>query len=762
MAVYLSPGVFVNEIDLTTVVPQVSVSTGALAGVFRWGPVGERFLVDSENTLVRYFGKPTNFNAETFFTAANFLAYTNLMYVVRAANTSGGTPYGSFTVTKGPGADANVSFVGTTTSLVAGMYITQTANAQVLAATGNAVTISSVNSTAFKLNQEALASGSVQLWFAHPETAYSALAIEVDGYVNNLTNQIVRNETDYYSRDTGTWINGTFTPAPGAFDTDVLYVAKYPGAMGNSLKVNVCDAANQYTSNISCGSAVLTYEIGNTISKAIFAGTSNATANAIVESLTIGDEIRAGNASIGYQYLSVASAHTNNESGNTILYIESAEPYRLHTAYTTSTISRYWQWWNTVGEAPGQSDWVLHNGNSAAQDELHIVVSDEGGLFTGTPDTVLEVFKGLSRATDAKNADGSDNYYKNVINQNSGYVWWANDRSQAPSANAQLVASSTTGNPGEYVLKFGADGLDEHNVSLGTLGSGYDYFVSPEDIDIGIVLQGYPAGAGGATWQLANYILQNVVQKRRDCVLCISPDKNIILNQFGNEAVNLVEWKDNIEGSNYGICDSGYKYQYDRYNDLYRWVPLNGDIGGLCARTDHTNDPWWSPAGLNRGIIKNVAKLAYNPRQAHRDVLYPHNINPVITIPGTGTVLYGDKTLQPKPSAFDRINVRRLFIVLEKAIALASKYLLFEFNDTFTQNQFKNMVNPYLRQVQGRRGIYDFLVVCDATNNTPAVVDANQFVGDIYIKPARSINFIQLNFVAVATGVAFSEVVGNW
>ena len=234
------------------------------------------------------------------------------------------------------------------------------------------------------------------------------------------------------------------------------------------------------------------------------------------------------------------------------------------------------------------------------------------------------------------------------------------------------------------------------------------------------------------------------------------------INNFGMEADTLVAWRDAISDSSYAVMDSGYKYQYDRYNDIYRWIPLNGDIAGLCARTDQTNDAWWSPAGFNRGQIKNIIKLAYNPRKAERDILYPNGINPVVAFPGQGTILYGDKTLQAKPSAFDRINVRRLFIVLEKAISRAAKYSLFEFNDSFTRAQFKNLVVPYLRSVQGRRGITDFLVVCDDTNNTPQIIDSNQFVGDIYIKPARSINFIQLNFIAVGTGVQFSEVVGKF
>jgi phage tail sheath protein FI len=318
-------------------------------------------------------------------------------------------------------------------------------------------------------------------------------------------------------------------------------------------------------------------------------------------------------------------------------------------------------------------------------------------------------------------------------------------------------------------MRLGSDGLDESNATLPIIGGALDLFVSPEDVDISLVMQGKPiAGTtvvGGETitnFQLANYIIDNICETRKDCIALISPDKSKVLNNVGNEALSLKNWRGAIRNTSYAVLDSGYKYQYDRYNDVYRWIPLNGDIAGLCVRTDNTNDAWWSPAGFNRGNIKNVIKLAWNPRKAERDVLYSNGINPVVTFPGQGTILFGDKTLQAKPSAFDRINVRRLFIVLEKAISVAAKYSLFEFNDAFTRAQFKNLVTPYLRNIQGRRGITDFLVVCDETNNTPQVIDSNQFVGDIYIKPARSINFIQLNFVAVGTGVQFSEVVGKF
>lgn len=242
----------------------------------------------------------------------------------------------------------------------------------------------------------------------------------------------------------------------------------------------------------------------------------------------------------------------------------------------------------------------------------------------------------------------------------------------------------------------------------------------------------------------------------------VSPDKASVVYNSGNELDSVIAFRNALRSTSYGFLDSGYKYMYDRYNDIYRWVPLNGDMAGLAARTEHTNDAWWSPAGYNRGQVKNIVQLAWNPRRAFRDQLYKNGINPVVTFQTQGTILFGDKTLLAKPSAFDRINVRRLFIVLEKAISEAAKYTLFEFNDEFTRAMFKNLVNPYLRSVKGRRGVTDFLVVCDGTNNTGQIIDSNQFVGDIYIKPARSINFIQLNFIAVPTGIAFQEVVGKW
>ena len=288
------------------------------------------------------------------------------------------------------------------------------------------------------------------------------------------------------------------------------------------------------------------------------------------------------------------------------------------------------------------------------------------------------------------------------------------------------------------------------------LQTAYDLFVNADAVDISLVITG---AAGSVTQQ---YVIDNIANARKDCIAFVSPPSSTVVNNSGSEVDDIRTWNTSLARStSYAVADCGWKYMFDKYNNTYRYVPLNGDIAGTCVYTDAVRDPWFSPAGFNRGNLKNVVKLSWNPTKTERDSLYALGINPVATFPGQGTVLFGDKTLQSKPSAFDRINVRRLFIVLEKAISTAAKFSLFEFNDEFTRNQFVALVTPFLRDIQGRRGIYDYRVVCDTTNNTPQVIDSNQFVGDIYIKPARAINYIQLSFVAVRTGVDFTEIVGR-
>ena len=397
-----------------------------------------------------------------------------------------------------------------------------------------------------------------------------------------------------------------------------------------------------------------------------------------------------------------------------------------------------WEYAAQFDGAPDTSTYAASKG--ASGDEVHVIIVDEDGAFSGTAGTVLEKFPFLSVASDAKASDVGSIYYKNVINAQSKYVWWMDHPTQAADEDLAWGAAASAGvyhTLGAEVDVSLTGGVDAAPAS-GDLNVGYDLFANKELVDVSLLLTGNHAVA------VVQHVIDNVVLARLDCVAFLSPPLAAVQNNVGDEAEDIVTYRNSTldRSTSYAVMDSGWKVQYDKYNDVYVNIPLNADTAGLCARTDQTNDPWWSPAGLNRGGIKNVVKLLYSPNQTDRDTLYKNGINPVVSFPGQGVVLYGDKTLLAKPSAFDRINVRRLFIVLEKAIATAAKFQLFEFNDVFTRAQFKSLVEPFLRDVRGRRGIYDFRVVCDETNNTGEVIDRNEFVEDIYIKPAKSINFI--------------------
>lgn len=418
-----------------------------------------------------------------------------------------------------------------------------------------------------------------------------------------------------------------------------------------------------------------------------------------------------------------------------------------------------WTYKNNFSGVPGTSAYAASKVSPGANDELHLLVLDANGKF-GTANTVLERFSFLSKASDAKNDDGSSNYYIDVINKNSQYIYIINHAldsiGSTDTSTWGLIAEGTNFEQGATVYTAPLSGGVVASPTTGDVSNAYITFANSEEIDASLIMM------GNSSVTSIQSTIQNVAEVRKDCVVFFSPAYADVVDNAGSEEVDIITTRNSISSSSYAVMDSGWKKQFDKYNNRYLWVPLNGDIAGLCARTDFERDAWFSPAGLNRGGIKNVTKLAWNPNKANRDNLYSNGINPVVTMKGEGTVLYGDKTLQTKPSAFDRINVRRLFIVLEKAISRAAKYSMFEFNDEFTRAQFVALVEPYLRDVKGRRGIFDFRVVCDTTNNTPEVIDRNEFIGDIYIKPARSINFIHLNFVAVRTGVAFSEVVGRF
>ena len=572
MTFQVSPGVNVSEVDLTTGIPAVSVSTGAFAGTFNWGPVNKVTQVVSEVDLVKKFGSPDSNSAISVLSCANFLSYSNDLRLVRNSG------------------------------------------------------VNQKNATA------------------------------------NGFGAVINNEDDYF--------NGPYN----SFVTGNPFTARYPGALGNSVKVYV------------------------------WANTAVWTANAA----------------------------------------NSADPL-----YTFA---------NYFDRAPNTSPYVTNvTSGTVTGDELHILIVDSKGLFTGVANTVLEKYQGLSRISDAASPTGSSNYYRDVLYAQSRYAYVTG----IPSANVVGWGTQTLTlptfvpdqNANVSIFTGGADGT----ISDGNTITSFGQFINSENTDISLIF------TGSASNTVQSYVIGSVAEVRKDCVAFCSPPLANTQDVTGPAAsiANYVN-SGSVYRSSYGVFDSGWKYMYDKYNDIYRWIPLNADIAGLCAQTDQLRDPWWSPAGLQRGVIKNTVKLAFNPSKTDRDTLYKAGVNPVISSPGEGTLLFGDKTFLNYSSAFDRINVRRLFIVLEKTISRAARTSLFEFNDTFTRAQFVNLVTPFLRTVKGRRGITDFKVVCDTTNNTGDIIDANQFVGDIYIKPARSINFIQLNFVAVRTGVSFNEVVGQF
>jgi phage tail sheath protein FI len=801
MPFQLSPGVAVVEKDFSAIVPAVSTSRGATVGSYVWGPVLAPVQVTSENELVQIFGKPQDANAQAFFTAANFLSYTNSCLVTRTDGTnarnsvssqsgsvfsinlgSGGTNYTSVPtvtlsapqITGGIQATATITLSG---GSVTGALVTSggsgytsptvTFSAPQLAggitATGT-VTVVSGSITAIVIVNAGSGYTSAPTAFLTPAGNAVLGAISISGssiasitkvysgsgYTSAPTVTIsggggsgatattsittsgakINNSTDYIS----SWQDGQ-----GVFGE---FAAKYPGALGNSLQVVMCDASTyNYISSINVTSGGSGYSGSPTVTFSAPQVPGGITATGTVTiSGTVVTAIVITNKGTGYTSAPTVTISGGNGSGATAIAIMTA-----------------WTYSGQFSGGPGTSPYATSVGT--VNDELHIAVIDQDGLWTGNPGTILEKFPFVSKSSDCKSPNGTSNYYKNVINSDSKYVWWLDHPAIGTNwgTTASVGGISTVytqmATPYSSSLTGGADDL---NATDGQLMTAWALYADDAQYDISLL----PCGAASAT--VANYVISNIAELRLDCVAFVSPqDTSSGLPTVGNgtAAVSaLIAYRNLLPSSSYAVCDSGYKYQYDRYNDKYRFIPLNGDVAGLCARTDNTNDPWFSPGGLNRGQIKNVVKLAVNLTKADRDSVYSAGINPVVTFPGEGTVLYGDKTLLAKPSAFDRINVRRLFIVMEKAIATAAKFQLFEFNDSFTQAQFRNLVEPFLRSVQGRRGITDFSVICDNTNNTGEIIDSNQFVAHIYVKPNRSINFITLNFVAARSSISFTEV----
>jgi hypothetical protein len=756
MGFLVSPGVHVREIDLTNVVPAVSTSIGAIAGPFAKGPVSSITAISSEEQLLQTFGKPNSSNFEFWFTAASFLQYGDALRVVRAESAIFNAGANSGILIRDDD-HYEASFKGTTPGGAGqgshGEWTARTAGTH-----GNSLGVDICP------GKRAFSQPLGNLNLSNGAGAVGDTTITVD-------NQDLANATiavgDIIKFFTPSAIVGTVNASGGITNSKSLTVNAVSGTLAIGQRV--------IGAGISDGDEVVKV-VTVTSQTALILDKAITVADDVVLSFEAngGAAIESGN--IEYE-VTAASSSTNIL---TIRVLDDPAGAGLQTIIPdNSSIRRRWRFSDLFDAAPGTSDWALANARGE-QDELHVVVYDRTGDITGfAVDTkgqrgssVIEVFPAMSKNHAAKTTQGGGNYYSDVIFRSSGFIYWTDHLTAgAAGSNPTTHAWGTDGATGtDYTLVSSVDvsaltgGTDDYAVNAGELELAYDKFGDAENVDVNLILGGPSSGAADTEAGQDTFVtmITDLCELRRDCVGFVSPYRGAVVGVTSSitQTANVKEAFDKCPSSSYMVFDSGYKYTYDKYNDTFRFVPLNGDTAGLCAFTDAVADPWFSPAGFNRGAVRGAVKLAYNPQKADRDILYKARINPVVDFPGQGVTLFGDKTALSKPSAFDRINVRRLFLVLEKAIATASKFQLFEFNDEFTRAQFRNLVEPFLRDVQGRRGIFDFKVVADTTNNTGEVIDRNEFIGDIYIKPARSINFITLNFIAVRTGVAFSEVGG--
>ena len=553
---------------------------------------------------------------------------------------------------------------------------------------------------------------------------------------------LVKNATHYYD-------NNYHTGAAASNVGD--FVARCVGVLGNSLKVSVCASANAFSQSAATTVNDSSIALGDT-SMTVASGAA----------LVVGDIITFGTDTNKYK---ISEINTNAIT----FALASDGSSGLQTVVANSAnVNREWEFASSFTKAPGSSPDAI--ANSSSLDEIHIAVIDEDGLITGIVGEILEIFEGVSMASDAKDSEGNSNYFVDKLRYNSNYIFFSNHNSNlSESGNTFASAGAIFDTHTLPITQSFTNGTDGYSLTSGQKKAGIEtYLGDAETQDVDFLISGPLDGDDGsgndvstlaeATTQANNLIA--ICEARKDCMAIISPRKQDCVNNSGSESTSIVALADTLSSSSYAVMDSAWCYQYDKYTDNYCYIPACGHTAGIMARSDQERDAWFSPAGFNRGQILGITKLSFNPNQAERDALYKKRVNPIVTFPGQGTVLFGDKTLLSNASAFDRINVRRLFIVMEKAIATAAKFQLFEFNDAFTRAQFRATIEPFLRQVKGRRGIVDFQVVCDETNNSQSVVDANQFQASIFVKPNRSINFITLNFVAARSGVEFEEVYG--
>ena len=736
MASLISPGIVIKERDLTTaVVTNTSSITGAFASTFQRGPVGEITTISSQKEFLDTFGAPKSGNAEDWFVASEFLNYGGRLAVVRAqtgtnsANTGANAALNVLNKTEwdaglGAGEDFVARSPGTWGNSLKVIVVDRGPDQVLTISAGwdNAPVVGSP--VTFNLSGGGTAAADVMAWDAGTRQLTIALA--------DPTTLISTADT----LEDGNEI-GTFTVTnPGADVNRANAVGSYPGVAA----------------------------AGGTGGGATFDVTVNGDGSVVVTLVQDGDGYTAGDT------LTIADNLLGGQGGADVtLLITALDPdvviESASSWYATASVSGVKL--SNIGPRPGTSAFASARG--IEYDELHIAVVDTTGEISGTAGTIIERHQYLSKLSDARGTENQAIYYKTAVNEGSEYVFTGSTLDGIGSGAAWAQESSAVtgklkliGAGGAFTLSAGDD---DYDYNTGEIDAAYEVFTETEDAVVDFVLMGGSMSDETDTLAKAGSVMA-VAQNRKDCIAFVSPYKG---NQVGSggalsrnvQKTNTINYFNQLASTSYAVFDSGYKYMYDRFNDLYRWVPCNGDVAGLCVSTSSTLEDWYSPAGTNRGGLRNAVKLAFNPGQADRDELYQARINPIVSFPGTGVILFGDKTALASPSAFDRINVRRLFLAVQKRAETLAKGVLFEQNDAATRVGFQSALSSYLSEVQSRRGVTDFLVVCDESNNTASVIDRNEFVAEIYMKPTRSINYITVTLTATKTGVSFSEVIGS-
>ncbi|MDW7642047.1 MAG: phage tail sheath subtilisin-like domain-containing protein [Nitrosarchaeum sp.] len=792
----VSPGVNVREVDLTIGgITASNEQVGAIAGPFSKGPVNVPILIQNENDLLKTFGKPlsTDSQYEYWMSASSYLSYGGILRVLRTDgttlnNSNAGVSVASTTLQ----IDSYEDYINEYSTASSWSYASRNPGSW-----ANNLKVCAIDAAA----DQRVAIGTFGMSVGYGitvglNTSYAGIGTVgssvgyLRGIITNVGNQYVDVKvTDRYDNATGTSSLVSYSQnSINSFPSNVgvayiktssgvstsIEVNRFYGSVGSGSTIILPPSISVTLPSVTIGNLVQTISNG-IVNESTIVGLSTTSVNGSTQTTIVTNTASVGvGTNVEFVVKSPAASGINFTTGPSTPTVVS-DWYNLQTlGLTNSTV-----YWKTIAERPSTSQYV--NDRSGKNDEIHIVVVDDSGSVTGIAGNIVEKFTYLSKAFDGKISPTQSVYYKDFISANSEYIFagaaptgsatgftsttgYANSNVGNWAQNAQSTTFSGVGNV-TYNLTGGVDYSSSGGMgaTLANIITSYNVLSNPAEYQVNFLINGPSGGSSIYESQAKANALIGIAEARKDCIAIISPHKSGIVNitNSDTQTTNIINFFDPITSSSYAVFDSGYKYMFDRFNNTFRYIPCSADVAGLMARTSINQYSWFSPAGASRGAINGAVKLAYNPSKAQRDLLYPKRINPIIFSPGAGIILYGDKTALSYVSAFDRINVRRLFLTIESTIERAARAQLFEFNDIITRSNFVNIVEPYLRDVKSKRGIIDFLVVCDETNNTPDVIDGNQFRADIFVKPARSINFIGLTFVATRTGVSFEEVVGN-